>query len=87
MVTPVLPMVLPASWTPPQPPTFEANRQKRLPVQLKFQTGGDILKERETLDAISVPITVALQAVAKSRLGGRVTLLEQLCPTNIKIAK
>ena len=70
MVTPVLPMVLTASWTPPQPPTFEANRQKRLPVQLKSQTGGDSLKERETLDAIPAPITASLRAAAKLRLGG-----------------
>lgn len=63
-------MVLPASWTPPPPPTFEANRQKSLPGQLKFQTGRDSLKERETLNAIPAPITAALGAAAKSRLGG-----------------
>lgn len=54
----------------PPPPTFEAHRQKSLPVQLKSQTGGDSLKERETLDAIPAPITAALRAAATSRLGG-----------------
>lgn len=63
-------MVLPDSWTSPQPPTFEANRQKSLPVQLKSQTGENSLKERETLDAIPAPIMAALRAAAKSRLGG-----------------
>lgn len=44
----------------PLPPTFETNRQKSLPVQLKSRTGGDGLKERETLDAVPAPITAAL---------------------------
>lgn len=72
----------------PLPPTFEANRQKGLPMQLKSRRGGDSLLKKEKPLMQSLHLS-RLHCELKQRRGwvGRVALLEQLCPTNIKIAK